>query len=1086
MSQLIVYKASAGSGKTYRLACEYIKQVIVSPESYRSILAVTFTNKATAEMKGRIVDELFNLSQGQKSAMANEIASELGFSFEIICLRAKKALSLILHDYSLFSISTIDSFVQRVVQALLWEIGEQGGAEIQLDTEPILSHAADNLLDSASHYDELMRWLSIMGENLMEEGGTWDVRKRLISLGQQIFSESFRLMDSKEIELLTGRKNVEDLKVKLQRYLKETLSFIKEIAQDSLAEVDRSGVDIDLFKNKQRGIIGFFIKCKEIESNEKTITDEFPVSVSSSIADSTGDAWVNKETSKNIAVFGQVQSLVQRTLHPNLVELVEYFNTNRRAFISAKLILKNLENLALIGDLWREVRELSKQEGVLLLSDSGHLLREFVKDTDAPFVYEKIGNRYDSFMIDEFQDTSVVQWHNFKPLIDNSLSQDSFSMLVGDVKQSIYRWRNGDWRILSEGVNNDFSHHGVHELPLNTNWRSMPVIVNFNNSFFESAILCATEKIKERLVAFDPNLSEKLALQVTNAYSDVKQFSREGLPENAGYVEVNFIESKRNEEYDQKLSNHLPQQIVSLISRYKPGEIAVLVRTKSDGQRVANMIIEHNRNNTDPKKNVHFMSQEGLYLKSSGVIHLLISAFRLIQTPSDPINQRVLSKALQLVSGSNTTNWHKVFSNEYLKDEINWLTSLGTLTLQECFDSVVSRFKLSEIKGELAYLAELHEVILAQSARGNADVNRFLEWWDDNQDNLSLSVPESPNAISIITIHKSKGLEFPVVIIPYANWSFRVSSKPPLLWVSSTVEPFNTLPRYPIYSTANAEESLFALEAHEEKVKELVDNLNMLYVAFTRAKNELYINSPLQKSEKKGKDISSITDLMQAVMLDSENQNFGFENITYDEGIRTFKSGAVSDFRVFDVNKIEEVNYWKLDRYGVGAKTLEIKLKKDSLDFFKSLPAEKLTPLEHGKIMHQLFSLILNINQVEDAVSKLVTEGLIGKSDGELLQQQVKQILKEQPFCNWFTEDWIIKTEASILTPEGQTYRPDRVMINDEKTIVVDFKFGVESGNHRKQLSQYASLLKKMGYRNVESYLWYVDQGKIIKLAESA
>lgn len=1074
MSQLVVYRASAGSGKTFRLAAEYIKQIITKPDSFKNILAVTFTNKATAEMKGRILSELFAISKGEETPMSKEISKDLNLHNDTIQPKAQRALSLILHDYSRFSISTIDSFVQRVIQALLWEIGEQGGIDIELDTDPVLEHAADNLLDSASKIDELLHWLTSMGNSLIDEGQSWDVRRKLMELGKQLFSEKFRLMDSEEVKKFTDKKRVNQLKESLQKLSLSIIAEVKELANSAYNELDKRGIAPSDFSHGNSGVMGYFNKCASIDETAVELPIADGARVQSALGDPSGESWVNKTTFNNKLLFAPIESAVIEVLHPTLSSLVSLVEKHNAHYISAKLILKNLENLALIGDLWNKVRELSREEGFLLLSDSGHLLKEFVKESDAPFVYEKVGTRYDVFMIDEFQDTSEVQWHNFKPLIENSLSQDYFSMIVGDVKQSIYRWRNGDWSILASGVEKDFIHWGIDERFLNINRRSLPSIIDFNNSFFEMAKEKAIESIGENETG-NSNI-DFFKTQVEKAYKDVKQESPTPLPKQKGYVEVRFKQKANNTEYNELLSEELPQLINEARQNHGLSDIAILVRGKNDGQRIANILLEYNRNEKDKNQHITFVSQEGLQLKASAVVRLIISAFRLVQDPTNEIAKRILAKELAAMKEEENHSWHSYFKSSFTIEEVDWLSALNTRPLQEVFEAIANRYNLFAVSGELAHLAELHEHIATLSSKGGGDVNRFLNWWEQKGESLSLSVPESTNALSILTIHKSKGLQFPVVIIPYANWVFRPSSKQPLLWVETNEEPFNLLPKYPIHATSVASKSLFANDIMEESMKEMVDNLNMLYVAFTRPEKELYVFVPLTEKELNNDfdKVDSVSRLIRLIIPSMDSSK--------EKEAETFVFGELYSNPNEKKSTENRNNSWTMDNYPVGKTFRGIKLRMESEEFFLSSPSERLAPLQHGKVMHELFSNIFVNNDIDVAIQKLVVDGLIERSQQAEISIKIKEILNAEPFKDWFSGSWRIKNEASILTPEGHNYRPDRVMIKENDALVVDFKFGTELPSHLKQVARYMNLLNGMGYETTKGFVWYVDENRTIEV----
>lgn len=1082
MSKLVVYRASAGSGKTFRLAAEYLKQVITKPESFANILAVTFTNKATAEMKGRILNELFAISKGNQTAMWDEIKEELGLEDNIIRNRAQQALSLILHDYSRFAISTIDSFVQRVIQSLLWEIGEQGGVDIELDTTPVLEHAADNLIDSASKFDELLNWLTSMGHSLMDEGKSWDVRRKLIELGKQIFSEKFRLMDHDDIQKFTDKQRVDQLKKSLQSQILSIISEIRSKAQTVFKEIAARSINLSEFSYGETGALGVFYRSISLDESSNELPDTNKARTLNALNDTTGEVWVRKDTFNDKQLFSPIEAIIKEVLHPSLVSIIQTIETKRILFNTAKLILKNLDNLALIGDLWNKVRELSREEGFLLLSDSNHLLKEFVKESDAPFIYEKVGTRYDVYMIDEFQDTSEVQWHNFKPLINNSLSLDNFSMIVGDVKQSIYRWRNGDWSILASGVEEDFKHLGIEEKYLDINRRSLPKIVEFNNTFFEKAKEFAIHIIEKTNESINRSILNKYKEQINKAYKDINQKIPDRKTEDQGYVEINLVTAKNNSEYNHVLEKNLPDLINQLKKNNRLEDIAILVRSNKEGQKIANILLAYNRNEPDGNNHIGFVSQEGLLLKSSPVVRLIISAFRLVQDPSNDIAKKIITKELVSIRNNLNTPWHKVFEESTSNEEIEWLSKLNTRPLQEAFESIANRYQLFKLSGDLGYLSELHEHISTLSAKGIGDIGRFLEWWEQKSDNLSLSIPKSTNAISILTIHKSKGLQFPIVIIPYANWQFRQNNRAPLLWVDSSEEPYNMLPKYPIYANKKAEVSLFAQDIIEEAMKDIVDNINLIYVAFTRPENELYVfvQKSENESEKKSNSTTSISDLIISIVPTIENSSRSDVNeaicSTFCFGNKIQNSNQLS-------NELERKESWIIDTYPVAESFKDVKFKLEAEEFFLSIPSDKLSNLNHGKIMHELFSRIKTKDDVRKAINELIIDGQIALEESMSLGNKIHDLLTNEPFKTWFSGQWQTKTEASIATSDGHIYRPDRVMIKDKEALVLDFKFGAEQPSHKKQIERYMKLLTEMSYNPVHGYVWYVDQNKLDKIS---
>ncbi len=1072
MSNLIVYKASAGSGKTFRLAAEYIKLVIHDPQSYKRILAVTFTNKATAEMKGRILEELKGIADGKKSPMFALICEETRINPDTVTARALKALSNILHDYSRFSVSTIDSFVQRIIQALLWEIGQQGGGDIRLDFKPVLERAADIMLDESVDNPGLFQWLQSMGESQLEAGKSWDIRSGLVNLGRELFSESFRLLSHDEIIAITDKEKVNALKKELNGLIGIVSGSVIGLGKDTLKVIGEYGFGEKDFAYGSTGVYGFFEKCAELDFGE-LLPKLDGVRVQKALDSPSGEDWVTAADRKNVGKFAQISGLISGKLHPALAKLYDTIGENEPQYNSARLVLKNLDSLAILSDLWQTIRKLSTEEGFMLLADSGPLLREFVKETDAPFVYEKVGTRFDSFMIDEFQDTSVIQWQNFKPLIENSLAQGSFSMVVGDVKQAIYRWRNGDWRILSSGLEVDFASLGITHKPLDVNRRSLPAVIDFNNLFFTSASMVLKALTEEMVVG--TNLEPDFGKEFSLAYDNVVQ-KKSKKDEGDGYVEVNFLPNE-DKSFNENLKNYLPDLISDIQKRgYKAGDIAILVRSNKDGQDLANILLSHKQTNPETFGSFDVVSQEGLLLVSSPAIRLCVAAIRATYQPKDSITKACLAAGLRTINGNSAVSWHQFFTGEALDIEVEWLKGFRTRPVQEVFEAIIKRYGLLNSKKELAYISELHEQILNLSRKGPNDIGRFLEWWDEDGVKLALTMPDSKNAVTITTIHKSKGLQFPVVIIPHGDWPFNPPGMKPLLWVESSQKPFDILPKYPINSGKDSKSSYFAKSAIEDDMQVLVDNINLLYVAFTRAENELYVFCPQKKEDSK---ILSTSPLMRSVLSAIDSSEFVVDADRYGDSAISYSRGKRD---IYKNQKAKGGNpIWILENYPAGETKANVKQRLESTDFFSESSASYIQSINYGKLMHTLFSRIAYSSDIDNALNSMQLEGLINLEQKELLKGKMEQLLIQEPYSNWFSDEWQIKNEASVITPEGSTYRPDRVMIKANEVVIVDYKFGAESESYHKQIRRYSSLIQKMGYERIDGYLWYVDSEKLVK-----
>jgi ATP-dependent helicase/nuclease subunit A len=1076
MSNLIVYKASAGSGKTFRLAAEYIKLVINDPLSYKRILAVTFTNKATAEMKGRILEELKKIADGDESPMFALICEETRLKPDMVKARATKALSNILHDYSRFSISTIDSFVQRIIQALLWEIGQQGAGDIRLDFNPVLERAADIMLDESVDDPGLFQWLQSMGETQLESGKSWDIRGGLIALGKELFSESFRLMNPDEIKQFADKGKINSLKNELNVIIGNVSKQIIELGKDAIRDAYNLGFDEKSFTFGSSGVYGFFEKCADHSFGE-SLPNSNASRVVKALESSDTEGWVKSEDRKKNPNIAQLSDLISSKLKPSLAKLCDVIQSNEVLYNSSRFVLQNLDSLAILSDLWLTIRNLSNEEGFMLLADSGPLLREFVKETDAPFLYEKVGTRFDSFMIDEFQDTSVIQWQNFKPLVENSLAQGNFSMVVGDIKQAIYRWRNGDWRILSSGLEDDFASLGVNYKSLDINRRSLPAIVEFNNLFFTKASKVLKELFEESVK--DSEVDASFSDEIPHAYESVIQKTSK-TDQGTGFVEFTYIPNE-DKKFKENLGNYLPNLISDIQKRgYKAGDIAILVRSNKDGQDLANMLLSYKQTNPDKFGSFDVVSQEGLLLVSSNAIRLCVAAIRTTFQPNDSITRACLAAGLKSIDGFKEFSINELIAGDTLYAEVEWLKGFRTRPVQEVFEAILKRYGLWQSKKELAYISELHEQIINLSRKGPNDVGRFLEWWDEDGIKLALTMPDSENAITITTIHKSKGLQFPVVIVPHGDWPFRQKGKKSLLWVNSDLKPFDCLPKYPIYSSKESSKNYFTTPIAEEEMQNLVDNLNLLYVAFTRAENELYVYCPAMKESN---TVSSTSPLIKRVLTAISPS--GLTNFTEIDD----SGNSVDRYRLGNREAFESKNKfskggttsWMIERYPAGETRANVKQHLESTDFFSTSTASPSVSINYGKMMHNLFSRIKYSSDIDNALASMQFEGLIDLIQKAELKDKIHHLLKQQPYSNWFAEEWEVKNESSVLTPEGYTYRPDRVMIKDGNVIIIDYKFGAESESYSKQIQRYSTLLQKMGYASVDGYLWYVDSEKLVK-----
>jgi ATP-dependent exoDNAse (exonuclease V) beta subunit len=678
-------------------------------------------------------------------------------------------------------------------------------------------------------------------------------------------------------------------------------------------------------------------------------------------------------------------------------------------------------------------------------------------------------------MLDEFQDTSVIQWQNFKPLVGNSLAQDGFSMVVGDVKQAIYRWRNSDWRILASQLEGDFE---VEPRKLSVNFRSLPEIVSFNNQFFGRASTWLTGWVNK---LYDNHPPDDLSEVVEKLYGSAAQESKfhEAV---GGLVEVSCLQNNKADRHDEFLKRKLSMLIPDILKRgYRPGDIAILVRKRSEGKKVADMLLSLKNENPEWADSFNLVSQDALQLDSSHAVRLFISALKLMLNTNDGVSRGVFCKESMVVA-KISTSWEHTFVGSDIDNEIAWLTGLRNLPLSTIFEEVLLRYNLQELKQELPYIALLNEQILNYSHGNLASVAGFLEWWDDRGHEVSLSLPDSADAINILTFHKSKGLEFPVVIIPYASNSIFKKDKDKALWVSSATEPYCDYPKFLIGMADYLKDSDFRDDYLAEKFQTMVDNLNLLYVAFTRPENELYIM--LSHPAEEPKTEQETGDIILSILKDMNASVHNDDRFADISALAVYRFGQ--NFSIAKIPSGQDENrpdVWLVEQYPIGKKIPALAGHIEAFNFFKDEEIPVASGVEHGRIMHRLFSMIRGKGDVGMAVSRLVAEGLIPFQQALPLEQHISEAIQNEAVADWFSEKWQeLKIETSILTPTGQTYRPDRVMVSNGHAVVVDFKFGEQQNIHKKQVAGYSELLSQMGYPNVAGYLWYFDSGSVVRV----
>jgi len=1058
---LTIYSASAGSGKTYKLTAIYLTNLFRSRYNYRKILAVTFTNKATAEMKSRILDHLHKLSVGEDSDYLTGLVKATNKTEEWIRKEAKEILNSILHDYSRFSVSTIDSFFQKVLRAFAREVGLHSGFNIELDHSSILSSAVDEMIASATVDTQLKDWLITYAKSNIDEEKSWNLKDGIISLAEELFKEKFKILSIEEQSKLEDKKfllgYIEKIRSISHSFEKKLMDFGKK-ADEIFSKFELSD---DLFYRKGQGIPGFIRSMisgsvKEPNSYVREIDNEPP-------RWSTG------------IIAPQLQTAISSGLDKALHEAIHYYDDNIVVYRSAVSVLLNIYALGILSDVLYNVHLITTSENTFLLSDAGEVLNLITREDQSPFIYEKVGNRYENFMIDEFQDTSIIQWNNFKRLIENSMAEGYDNLVVGDVKQSIYRWRNSDWRILGKVLLSSVDNKRIFSEPLTTNWRSRSNIIRFNNTLFT----IIPDQVDKTLA------DELLPVSFKKLYAEAIQLDPG--KNDDGFVRLEFIINDNEQKWQNVVLERLPVVIESLQDKgYKASDIGIIVRDGKEGGQVLNRLIDYNNKCSLGKKdkyNFNAVSNDSLLLSNSPVINFIIGVISVVNDPHDYISRAIMLRFFLMSKGDEEAENVSLLSDkliessrEYFPDGYeDFLERIRQMPLFEATESIIKFFGLGDYSWNVPFLNTFQDYIVSFTGNKNADIQTFLDWWEETGKKKSVVLPGNQDAIRILTIHKSKGLEFKVVILPFLSWNLdHVPSKQPILWVKPDTPPFNDLGIVPVKYSKDLTNTIFADYYKEEKYSVYLDNINLLYVALTRAKDVLYgfsVDNPRLDNT-----IAGV--LKNAVTLVPEYQE-GSEftiNGHYSDETRVFEYGEIPE------NKSETEDKKNLisSRYSVSQTMESLKLKLHGENYFSSENQVLRKKINYGKLMHEVFEGINTPADISNAVRKLVLEGKLADEESADIEKRINFLISIPQVADWFMADNKVLTEAGILLPSGITRRPDRVVFKDGKTTIIDFKFGEENTRFGEQVNQYRNLLLDMGYKNIEAFIWYVDKNKIV------
>ena len=1093
---LLVYSASAGSGKTYTLALKYIAMAVATDRAsdFTNILAVTFTNMATAEMKDRILKQLDNLARGgtDKDFLENLI-KETKISKDVLVRRAKGVLAAIMHDYDHFRVETIDSFFQTLLTNLAHELKLPRGFKVDLDDKAVVSQSVDRMLlgvGNEANADLTSMIISVLERHIDDDKG-WNIAKELKRFAQSnLFRGEYMAHDEEIEEVTSDSKYMGRLHHALRSYIRD----FDEKLEDCIARIEPEVEAVAGVKSKATNI-------RTYEKNLRKHDFSEPAKIIVTMA-GNWDAVFNKDCKEKEALRGHAQRI------SDILKEMEYLReTYASSVYNCELTLKNLDRLSLSGAISREITRYTTEHETFLLARTPELFNRMVKGNDASFVFEKYGTTFKHIMIDEFQDTSRMQWNNFKTLLLENMAQGDESMLVGDIKQSIYRWRGGDWNILFD-IKKEFDQADV--LPKVENFRSLPVIVRFNNAFFVKASTYIDKRhweVPGDWICHETKLMPVLPEEVDNSniiqqiYKDVEQTPRCG-EEGTGYVRIVMNDKDTTAEetiedlYEQAVNLHVEHGVPY-------GEMLILVRRNSETQTIIDYITEK-----DPAFPI--TSAEAFMLKSSLMVTTLINALKFLSDKTDTLAMALLREGLHAIydkiEDKELRNFHLDMIDGIcttLSDDAQRATMQQMPLYELCLHlMMMMHYEEAEKLGELkqsAYIFNFLDALVSYINDHSSDIKDFISFWDDVLSERSIAV-NVEDAVRVMTIHKAKGLEGHTVFIPFADFLLENSQHDKIIWCApqqnmtndtNVNELVGRLPLVPVNDLKKMEESAYSTFYENEHRQQRVDSLNTLYVAFTRAKCNLFIWSKRPKIG--GRSAFNLIDAFVNNLQPSDEKTTTPGVVCYGNIV-----GAKGTKEAKDEQDTKEISVSISHNDLSGVKFFQ---SSKALDFLadSEREIEGDTPeLQHqrrtryfmnkGTLYHQVFSLIERKEDVPGVIEKMRAEGLLAtkKQADEILTFVTTALQQEKETAKWFDGTYELYNEHNILIRSdghAKMFRPDRVMVATDHAVVVDYKFGSEKEEYKDQVEMYANNLAKLLNKPVKGYLWYVSK-KVIPVCD--
>lgn len=1041
-----VYNASAGSGKTFTLVKEYLKILLTSdnPYKFQQILAVTFTNKAASEMKERVIDALHSFSKSEQNALLQVVCSETGISKITIFNRSAIILNAILQNYSAFSITTIDSFTHKLIRTFAYDLKLPLNFEVEMDAETLLNEAVDLVISKIGENKELTELLLSYTIQKLDDDKSWDISLELKDFAKLILNENHAIHLKKLSKV--SIKEFKILKEKLQKENRNIEKEFEEIGKAGLEIINTIGIDHKDFYYSQ-------------------LPKHFTVLAENSKKAQFFDQNTLKRNIDDQLFYSKSKSdTIKSSIEAILPELLALYATSESLFQQKTLndlILSSLIPLAVLNHINSALQEIKLDNNIMLNAEFNELISKTIKNEPAPFIYERIGEKYKYYFIDEMQDTSELQWQNIIPLINNAISQENELgetgklLLVGDAKQSIYRWRGGKAeQFIDLSTDDDIKKNNPFFVKkslsnLDTNYRSFSEIINFNNQFFK------------HISGFLANTN------YSNLYLEGN--NQKTTNNNGGYVQISFVE-KQDEtvEEDEDATVIYPKKILEIINSldasFKKNDVCVLVRTKKQGVEVANFLSENN---------IEIISSETLLVSNSEKVQFIINLLSVIQ---NPLNKEYKAKMLYFLYDFLHINEEKhTFINSLINcSQIHFFEELKKFNVffnllefvqspfYESIEYIIRGFGLT--KESDSYLQFFLDIIFEYQQKRDVSIQGFLDYWELKKDKLSIVAPESRNAVRIMTIHKAKGLEFPVVIFPY-NLNIYNQIKPKS-WYEYPSENVNSvLIDYGKKLNYIGEQGISIYNQQREELE--LDNFNILYVALTRAVEQLYIISEKKMIAKGDENLNFTSGLFI---------NYLKNNHSWDE--------TKIDF-CFGTSKREYIDLDEVNKTTFQSKFISNSWKNHNISIVANSSilwdTEQGDSINYGNLIHEILSKIKTNTDIDEVLVQYVFNGIITKEEEKNIHKIISNVVNHPLLKEYFNQNNQVFLEQEIVTKEKKIMIPDRIVVFKDKTTIIDYKTGKPDKKYHNQVNNYAQILEELSFKIDKKILVYINDEIIVE-----